>query len=163
MAGAVALIWLIGSSAYYYPHSLSYFNELVGGPTGGHAHLLNSNTDWGQDLLYLKRWLDKHPEAQPLGFAYFLPLVDPDIAGIDSSVPPSGPDSGGSLSWDPESMGPLPGWYALSVNKIRSQSEEYAYFLHFRPVAMAGYSIYIYYVTLKEANSVRREMGLPEL
>ncbi len=28
---------------------------------------------------------------------------------------------------------------------------------------MAGYSIYIYHMTLDEANRVRRELGLPEL
>ena len=36
----------------------------------GPAHLLDSNIDWGQDLLYLKDWLDKHPQARPLGLAY---------------------------------------------------------------------------------------------
>jgi hypothetical protein len=28
---------------------------------------------------------------------------------------------------------------------------------------MAGYSIYIYHITLEEANRVRRELGLAEL
>jgi len=54
--GAVALAWSVGSSLWVVPHSLSYFNESVGGPAGGHAHLIHSNIDWGQDLLYLKRW-----------------------------------------------------------------------------------------------------------
>ena len=39
----------------------------------------------------------------------------------------------------------------------------YAHFQHCNPVAMAGYSIYIYHITLDEANRVRRELGLPEL
>jgi hypothetical protein len=63
------LLWSIASSLGVYPHSLSYFNELVGGPANGHAHLLDSNIDWGQDLLLLKEWLDAHPEASPLGLA----------------------------------------------------------------------------------------------
>jgi len=58
---------------------------------------------------------------------------------------------------------PRPGWHALSVNKIRSRTRRYEYFLRFQPVAMAGYSIYIYHVTRDEANRVRRELGLPEL
>jgi hypothetical protein len=49
---AAALLWSVESSLWYYPHSLSYFNELVGGPKHGHEHLLDSNIDWGQDLLY---------------------------------------------------------------------------------------------------------------
>jgi hypothetical protein len=148
VAGA-ALIWSVGSSLYYYPHSLSYFNELVGGPKGGHYHLGNSNIDWGQDLFYLKDWLDEHPEATPLRLAYDMPLVDPKLAGVEyTGRPPAGAE---------------PGWHAVSVNQIHNRSGEYEYFLQFEPVAMAGYSIYIYHITLDEANRVRREFGLPEL
>ncbi|NQT14620.1 MAG: hypothetical protein HQ582_17820, partial [Planctomycetes bacterium] len=56
-----------------------------------------------------------------------------------------------------------PGWYALSVNHLYDRSRQYRYFLRFEPVAMAGYSIYIYHITLDEANGVRRELGPPEL
>jgi hypothetical protein len=44
--------WLIASSLWIYPHSLSYFNEAIGGPLNGAEHLLGSNIDWGQDLRY---------------------------------------------------------------------------------------------------------------
>lgn len=47
------LIWLGTSSLWIYPHSLSYFNETVCGPRGGSRHLVSSNVDWGQDLIYL--------------------------------------------------------------------------------------------------------------
>jgi hypothetical protein len=49
------------------------------------------------------------------------------------------------------------------VNYIYDQDLQYRYFLHFEPKAMAGYSIYIYHITLDEANRVRRELGLSEL
>ena len=52
---------------------------------------------------------------------------------------------------------------ALSVNYLYDRSCQYRYFLQFEPVAMAGYSIYIYHVTLKEANRVRQELGLAQL
>ena len=167
---AVALVWSVGSSSWIYPHSLSYFNELAGGPKNGHAHLLGSNIDWGQDLLYLKRWLDQHPEAQPLGLAYVLDsglpytLVDPRTAAIDHTVPPTGPDcQGNHLSKVPDQLGPLPGWYAISVSYLRDRGRQYAYFLDFEPVAMAGYSIYIYHITPEEANRVRCQLGMEEL
>ena len=67
MAAAALLAWSVTSSLWVYPHSLSYFNELVGGPKNGYWHLVSSNIEWGQDLLYLKRWLDAHPEAVPVG------------------------------------------------------------------------------------------------
>ncbi len=49
------------------------------------------------------------------------------------------------------------------MNNIYSRDRQYRYFLNFEPVAMAGYSIYIYHITLDEANQVRRELGLKEL
>jgi hypothetical protein len=50
---------------------------------------------------------------------------------------------------------PQPGWYALSVNAIYGQSQQYQCFLRFKPVAMAGYSICIYHITPDEVNRVR--------
>jgi len=152
-----ALAWSIGSSLWVYPHSLSYFNELAGGPTGGPGHLIHSNVDWGQDLLYLKRWLDEHPEARPLKLAYF-GYFDPIHAGIEYTAPDEVPPAG-----DGECVTAKipPGWYAISVNFVRG----FPYLVYkgdgtktllppnalvalqsLKPVAMAGYSIYIYHV-----------------
>ncbi len=163
LAGAVgvAAAWSVGSSLWVFPHSLSYFNELVGGPTGGPAHLLDSNIDWGQDLLYFKRWYDEHPEARPVGVAYWN-CYEARVAGIEYVEPPAGPASVGGPR-GANASGPLPGWYALSVNELHRRDRRYDYFLRFEPVAMAGYSIYIYNIKLDEANRVRRELGLPEL
>jgi hypothetical protein len=158
--------------------ALAYFNELVGGPANGHRHLLGSNVDWGQDRLRLKRWLDVNLEAHPLRFAYFN-HVDPRIIGIEIELPPLGvvdqPPS------DPEEaarLGPQPGWYTVSARLAGGAAggppdghggysavpfRGYAWFLHFRPVARAGWSIFIYHITPEEANAVRREYGLPPL
>jgi len=159
---AGGLAWSVASSLWVYPHSLSYFNELAGGPTGGHSHLDNSNIDWGQDLLYLKEWYEAHREARPLGLAYF-GSCDPKIAGIEFLPPPHGPSRLDTRrSPTAQSFGPLPGWYAMSIHEILRHGADYEYFLQFEPVAMAGYSIYIYHVTREEADRVRRELGLPE-
>lgn len=168
-----ALAWFVASSLAVYPHSLSYFNELVGGPLHGHYHLVSSNIDYGQDLLMLRRWYQRHPEARPLGIAdnFFWP-VDPQVAGIEYFVAPSGPAPDEPLERSgADHFGPLPGWYAISVNALRADKwparrtyEElpyYGYFLNFAPVAHAGYSIYVYHVTPDEANRVRAQMGLP--
>jgi hypothetical protein len=173
-----ALTWSITSSLLVYPHSLSYFNELVGGPKGGPNHMTDSNIDWGQDLLFLRRWYDGHPEARPFGLAYFGNL-DPRLAGLDFALPPRLPVSGDAESTrNKVSFGPRPGWYAVSVTILRgyryslpdgkggrfyTANADFTYFQRFEPVAMAGYSIYIYHVTLEDANRVRRELGLPEL
>jgi hypothetical protein len=49
---AASICWFLGSSLWFYPHSLSYFNESIGGPLNASKHLLGSNVDWGQDLGY---------------------------------------------------------------------------------------------------------------
>lgn len=165
IAGA-ALVWAGGSSVYCYPHSLSYFNELVGGPRGGHNHLLNSNLDWGQDLIRLKRWLEEHPEARGLGVAYSLPpsLVDPADFGIECSVVPYGPARPGELSQcSADETGPLPGWYAIFVNELYGYEGYYDYFRHFEPVEILGYTVYVYCIAHDEANAVRRKLGIPEV
>jgi len=162
--GAVALAWSVASSLWVYPHCLSYFNELGGGPTRGHYGLLNSNTDWGQDLLYLKGWLDDHPEARPLGLLYVLNNVYPHRLGIAQTAPPPGLPAGESAPENSDlQFGPQPGWYAISINHLFDRSGRYSYFLRFEPVATAGYSIWIYHVTRLQANSVRRELGMCQI
>jgi len=163
---AAAVLWSTASSLYYYPHNLSYFNELVGGPKNGHLHLLDSNIDWGQDLLLLKRWLPRHPETHPIGLAYSLPkrLLDPADVGIEYTLPARGPDSFDFIDASTAAdLGPLPGWYAIFVRPLRERHRRFAYFEQFEPVEMIGYTVRIYHITVEDANRVRRQMGLPEV
>lgn len=174
------LVWSAFSSLRVFPHSLSYFNEAAGGPERGQDHLVDSNIDWGQDLLALRDWCRAHPEARPFGLAMFHSL-DPRIFGIEYHLPPLGPVS---QEWDgdetetpaePAQLGPQPGYYAVSVNFLRGtqinaptgrggwtyidRHDAFTYFQSFRPIARAGYSIYIYHITPEEAERVRRMMA----
>lgn len=163
---ALSLGWMILSSLIVYPHSLSYFNELAGGPKNGPEHLLGSNIDWGQDLFTLQTWYEHHPEARPICIAYdgMYPLEKTSIES--AGTPPVGVDPG-EIAVGREDLinecGPQPGWFALSVNEIYAESQRYRYFLEFEPTAMAGYSIYIYHITIADANRARRKLQLPEL
>lgn len=176
-----SLVCGVVSSMLQWPHSLSYFNEAAGGPLNGHASLVDSNIDWGQDLFYLREWLDRHPEARPLAMAYFGGF-DPRAIGIDYHLPPNRKSSTRTHDNDskfPEEVGPRPGWYAVSVNFLRGMQfpvsdgmggrtvvgeSWYTYFLeHCRPTARAGYSIYIYHLTHEEASHVRSKLGLKPL
>jgi hypothetical protein len=173
-----AMSWSVGSSLLVYPHSMSYFNELAGGPKNGSTQLIDSNIDWGQDLFYLKRWLDDHPEAQPLGFAYF-GYIDPRVAGIEFSLPPIGITEEADRSGaDQDAIGPRPGWYVVSVTFLRGyrfpladgkgglenpKRGSFTYFQRFQPVATAGYSIFVYHISRDECNRARAELGLSPL
>ena len=137
---------------------------LSAGARNGARHLLDSNIDWGQDLLYLKDWLDKHPAVELDGLAVSC-SYPASLMGLPEALrPPAAPTEG---AVDEKRCGdrsaPKPGWYALSVNYIYGRDRNYRYFLKLQPAAMAGYSIYIYHITLTEANRIRRGLGLGEL
>jgi 4-amino-4-deoxy-L-arabinose transferase-like glycosyltransferase len=136
---------IIVSSLRVYPHSLSYFNELAGGPDRGADHLVDSNIDWGQDLFFFQAWAERHPEARPLGLAYYN-FIDCRVIGA---------------SYDPVPLDPRPGWFAVDIHSLKAG--QHKYFERFTSVAKAGYSIFIYHVSPDDAASARREMGLPPL
>jgi 4-amino-4-deoxy-L-arabinose transferase-like glycosyltransferase len=155
----LALIWTVGSSLSIFPHSMSYFNELAGGPRNGHKYLLDSNLDWGQDLFYLRDWCLEHPEAQPLHVLFRMPadeyLFRIEYLSLETSsfdVRSPGDDM------IPRDLSALtPGWYAVSVERIYSPDSRYRCFSQLRPVAMAGYSIHIYHVEANAVTSTRQE------
>jgi hypothetical protein len=133
----VALAWLsaIGHSLWVYPHSLSYFNELAGGPRHGHRFLLGSNTDCGQDLILIRSWLDHHPEARPAFLAWESHHANPPMAGISASYP--------------YSIG-TPGWYLISVNLLQSPSQDFREFVNRRPHFIIGGSVAVFYTPTNE-------------
>jgi len=157
LAIAGLLVWCATATAGAAPYFMSYFNPLAGGPDNGWRHLIDSNIDWGQDLFHLKKWLDEHPEARPIGVQYYS-FLDPHDLGLDAGRVP---------------RDPTPGWYAVDVNYVAGNPFRvgtqpgaptpgpYWYFQEFTPVAKAGYSIFIYHVTAEEANRVRTQLGLP--
>ncbi len=162
VAVAGLLAFAAASSLRVYPHSLSYFNEAAGGPENGPAHLLDSNIDWGQDLLFLKDWADAHPECRPLRVVC-LSLVDPEVWwGGEAGRNKAAED-------DPADFGPQPGYYAVSVNALYGKRVDGApagYYEMFReqtPFARIAYSTRIYRFTPDEADLMRRRMGLPPL
>lgn len=149
---AVGLAGAVASSLFTYPHSLSYFNELVGGPRAGHWHLLDSNIDWGQDLLYLKQWALRHPEARPLRVAAFFGAISPMAAGLSEHNPFGAGLAAGSSTPVQGGETVQAGFYAVSVQHLHggvgqlSSAKLSQMLLHRKPVGSAGYSIYIYHV-----------------
>jgi hypothetical protein len=170
-----ALTWTIASSLWIYPHSMSYFNELAGGPLNGNQHLHNSNVDWGQDLTYLKKWIGDHPDVKEVGVAayHWVKLEQMGLPTYEANHWPPDPNHDTK-----KTTGPLPGWFAISQNHLVGEphksffgrpSEAYhadpsrSYFKRFKPVGSIGYSMLLYHVSLDEANAVRKEFGLSPL
>lgn len=67
---SLLLAWQLISVISVFPHFLSYFNELVGGPKNGHIYVVDSNLDWGQDFKRLVKWLDEN-KIQKIYVDYF--------------------------------------------------------------------------------------------
>ena len=136
------LLWSVMSSLSIYPYSMSYFNELAGGPLGGHRYLLDANIDWGQDLIRLKHWIENHPEARPI-YCVQTGFVFPYEIGIDCHWPPRMPSP--ELGPD-EDIIPDPGWYAMSVHELFQRHGYYRYMQKYEPVDRIGYSMWIYHI-----------------
>jgi hypothetical protein len=147
--------WSIFSSLTVYPHSISYFNELAGGPKNGPEHLINSNVDWGQDLLFLEQWIAKRQptDASPVHLAFYN-FYNPFDLELTHVVPWPFREEGSKQ----EVVVP-DGDYAISVNllyefpyPIRDQDggkyvidqRPFAYLRTQKPVGRAGYSIRIF-------------------
>jgi 4-amino-4-deoxy-L-arabinose transferase-like glycosyltransferase len=153
------------------PHYLAYFNALSGGPARGSEHLIDSNLDWGQDLVGLRRWLARHAPGERVGLAYF-GQINPSIfalrddAGFDWFLPPALP---GKIDRRAPKRPLEPGLYAVSASLLRgldwrvydrarwlpwsAYSYAFSYFRSFEPVAQVGHSILVY--RLDEADVAR--------
>jgi len=64
-----------------HPHYLAYFNWASGGPDRIPARLIDSNLDWGQDLVGLREWWEQTIPGEPLGLVYF-GQINPSIFAV---------------------------------------------------------------------------------
>jgi hypothetical protein len=93
---AVLLVAHVASSVHSYPNYLPYANELWGGPAKTHLYLTDSNTDWGQQLVSVKQYIDRN-HITHCYFAYFVaPFILPSDYGIPCTLLPTF-DTGGEL------------------------------------------------------------------
>ena len=147
-----------------YPHSISFFNRLIGGPMHGHEWLLDSNSAWGQDLIYLKEWVERHPEARPLHLAT-VGWPDPQALGIDYTVP--------RAIHSP----PQPGWYIVDVNFLhgtpwaatrgellppQTAADDVSYDLRlFQPCENIAYSFHVYNLARRTGTHAAQAAATP--
>jgi Tfp pilus assembly protein PilF len=149
-AGLSILIGLMGFSiatfVRVYPHTLTFFNTLAGGPANGLHYLADSNLDWGQDLKLLKIWMERK-NIRHINLAYF-GSADPEYYGISCTHLPGAPPFATEKIAKPD----LPGYVAISatvLSGIQLAPEWrlfYRGFLEEKLVAAVGNSIYVYWV-----------------
>ncbi|WP_321472935.1 glycosyltransferase family 39 protein [uncultured Paludibaculum sp.] len=137
----LACVLVAVESARIAPHDIAFFNLAAGGPANGPKLLVDSNLDWGQDLGNLRRWLDARG-TNDVCLNYF-----------------------GSAE---ESYYRFQGWAILANENLRTgerprchlaaisatllegvyqKREWYAWLRARKPVAILGWSIYVYDIT----------------
>ncbi len=161
-----------------HPHYLAYFNWVSGGPDRGSEHLIDSNLDWGQDLVGLARWARVHAKGERIGLAYF-GQITPNILkargeAFEWFVPPSLPGKMVAASSEfagikrPRAL--APGLYAVSASIYRGLSwslydpdpraiypawrankDAFSYFRNLKPIDNIGHSILIFRVSKHDA------------
>lgn len=106
------LLWVIMETLIAAPHFLSYYNQIGGGTRGGYRYITDSNYDWGQDMLRLRDFVEKHPEIDRIAVDYF---------GTGGAVEYYLGDRGvgwWSAKGDPTEEGIQ--WLAVSINSLQS-------------------------------------------
>ena len=163
------------------PHYLAYFNVVSGGSSHGSEHLIDSNLDWGQDLVGLKRWLVRNAPRERVGLAYF-GQINPMIFDVRPGpsfewfLPPPLPRTIEPLPVE-DRFGPRPrrldpGLYAVSASLVRglpwrvydnarwppysAGENAFGYFRELKPIARVGGSIFVYRVTAADAARLGR-------
>jgi len=132
MAAVPILFFAVAAfdAARIYPYHLAYFNEIAGGPEQGWRWLVDSNLDWGQDLIGLREKLRLlgDPEVN----LYYFGTADPDAIGLRHR--PYG--------------SPAPGLFAISATHLAGvylpDPDFLADFRRLRPIESVGHSIYLY-------------------
>lgn len=149
LAGIILLAAIGLTTLRIHPYYLSYFNALGGGPANGYNLLIDSNIDWGQDLLRLQEWMAQH-EVVRVKLAWF-GSADPAYYDLTYDPLPGLPRHF-DLWWNPpfNTTQPEPGIYAISVSNLwelpLADKTVFAWFRARPPTDRVGYSILIYVV-----------------
>jgi 4-amino-4-deoxy-L-arabinose transferase-like glycosyltransferase len=139
-------IWTVFGTLAIFPHYLTYFNELAGGPDNGYRYLADSSVDWGQGLEALRRYLDEQ-DIETVRLAAFSSL-DPALYGL--RFEPLPPTVGAPITLTAR-FNPEPGLYAISAVPLQGvwvlDPDTYDWFRHRQPVDRVGHVFLIYDVT----------------
>ena len=141
-AAIALLIWYLASTIAAHPDYLAYFNELA----GDHPEniVVDSNLDWGQDILRLSRTL-KEKDIEPTWECLYSSHGNRDL--ITLGLP---------------RMKKLPaykektGWIAISVMCLKMGTleppyDQFAWLDTYKPVERVGKTIYLYFIPKGDA------------
>jgi hypothetical protein len=129
------LVWNVAGTLAVSPRYLQYFNEAAGGPERGHRVLVDSNIDWGQDLLRLRDYMQEN-HVDSVALAYF-GRVDPAVYGIRYTPLDRGVSRGKAVVSASFLMG-RPYFWILGGRQRWVPARTYEWLQGYKPVARAG-------------------------
>jgi len=104
-----------GDVASRWPSTLAYFNQIV--PRGReYQWLVDSNLDWGQDLLRLRKWLERHAADNERVYLYYFGSDLPEHTLPNAEILGFAPEIG-----TPQSL--QPGLYCMSATSLQAVYE----------------------------------------
>jgi len=138
-AAALLLAWHAAGTLAVAPRYLQFFNELAGGAEGGHRWLIDSNIDWGQDLIRLREYLQRE-RIDVVNLAYF-GRVNPKVYGVRFA--PLERDSHGIAVISATFLMGRPYLWYLGGRMRRVPAQAFAWLREHEPIARVG-SMFVY-------------------
>jgi hypothetical protein len=152
--GVVLVVWYLGASLWIYPDYLAFFNLFAGGPSKGYQVLIDSNLDWGQDLIQLRRYMELE-QVNEVWLSLFSD-ADPTSYGVRYRELPNWVNK--EIQPDYHYLHPDPGIYVISATLLQGMylpnPSTFNWFLHQNPVDQIGYSMLVYQVKEDEPEPV---------
>jgi hypothetical protein len=135
--------------AAVFPHYLTYFNLLAGGPAGGYHYLVDSNLDWGQSFKALRAYLDEQ-EVEQTWLSHYT-YTDPALYNVHyQPMPPLA----GAPPLLPRRFDPAPGVYAIGATTLEGvmtvDPDMFSWFRQQEPESRPGNAIFVYRVEKQE-------------
>ncbi len=137
------------SVALAHPYELAYFTEAVGGSRQGHKYLLDSNLDWGQDLIRLSAFQRQHPNV-PLALDY-LGTGDPGSYGVSAVGFPAPSDV---------ASGQFTGIVVISLSRLLDSAPTEHWLQSYRPGGRIGSSLVWYQFPQNDPRGAGRRGGV---
>lgn len=140
-------VWFLVETLMVFPYYLTYFNQIAGGPAGGHKYVVDSNLDWGQDLKRLADWVEEN-SVQKISLDYF-GWADQYYYLGDKFY---WVNQGKYLTKDQFLYdNPSGGYLAVSgtyyTESQAKPTHPYAWLKDYRPIAIIGNSIFVWHIT----------------
>lgn len=139
----ILFIWVILSVIFVYPSFLAYFNEIAGGSDKGYKFVVDSNLDWGQDILRLANFIEKN-DIREIKMDYFSGapaeyyIKTAKIESYNREAPQTG--------WLAVSATILQGACRGEMSNCKYNERAYTWLDSYKPVAKIGYSIFVYHL-----------------